>query len=139
MHDKMEKNMFCLDNRLLSVICYSGNHTSYTIIQGISCLGQSCVQVYKDFMFFNRTSKDYFCKATKINIVVIKQLNYSVLKNIPSAFVQYLLLIQRGSKTLVYCQYILQDIQTYLAEVKPKIPIIHFWVRFSKADFHLVA
>lgn len=33
MHDKMEKNMFWLDNSLLSVLCYFGNHTSYTIIQ----------------------------------------------------------------------------------------------------------
>lgn len=48
-------------------------------------------------MFFNRTSKDCFCKATQIKIVVIKWLNNTVLKNISSAFVQYLVLIQQGS------------------------------------------
>lgn len=129
--------MFWLDNSLLSVICYFGNHTSYTIIQDkvLASVGQSCVQVYKDFIFFNRTSKDYFCKATQIEIVVIKQLNDIVLKNISSAFVQYLVLIQQGSKTLVSCQYMLRSIQTQLAEVKPKIPIINFWARFFKSRF----
>lgn len=61
------------------------------------CQGYSFIWVYKDFRFSTKILKNYYCKAAWIKIIVIQEINYSVVKNITCTFLWYLDIIQQDT------------------------------------------